>query len=182
VLEDGVPSPGTADDQATDNQGRVSLRGSTAAADAGGRRATGSPPGKRTGRVEDEGNHRGISASASGFNKTTGLIGKSPITTFPQIAPETPATCPISPPREKLRLPISLMTLFSSDRSSMLAYNEEFKENDDDDGRKLGHFRLQTQFLEIHEAQHRVSRVKCRFFAQKTQKAITSTSSPKGSL
>jgi hypothetical protein len=37
----------------------------------------------------------------------------------------------------------------------MLAYNEEFKENDDDDGRKLGHFRLQTQFLEIREAQHR---------------------------
>jgi hypothetical protein len=31
----------------------------------------------------------------------------------------------------------------------MLAYNEEFKENDDDDGRKLGHFRLQIQFLEI---------------------------------
>jgi hypothetical protein len=53
-----VPSPGTADDQATDNQDGFSLRGSTAAADAGGRGATGSPPGKRTGRVEDEGNHR----------------------------------------------------------------------------------------------------------------------------
>ena len=54
MLEDGVPSPGTADDQATDNQDGFSLRGSTAAADAGGRWATGSPPGKRTGRVEDE--------------------------------------------------------------------------------------------------------------------------------
>ena len=68
MMEDEVSSPGTADDHDDRTQRRGLLRGSSTAADAGGRGATGSPPGKRTDLVED-GSHRRfkICKSVAGF-------------------------------------------------------------------------------------------------------------------